>query len=349
MAFDFNGQPLNRASERKLQQLRLSLEQSLQSSRSAGFERWAFTHAALPELDFEEVDLNCRFLNRKLRLPFLIGSPGAGSAPSSEVNRRLALTAQAMGTAFAVPPQHAALSHRDLRPAYQVRSVAPDVLLFASLNAVELNYGLRKSDCLDAIEMIEADALVLQLNPLQQALQPSGLRNFRGLTEKIAALCAELPVPLIVKESGCGISVEGARKLAAAGVRALDVAGLGGMSAARVSAFRRQAAEEVELALSFCEWGIPTAEAVRECRRALPDFPLIASGGLRNGLDAAKAIALGADLCGFSQPVQPAARESEDAIRSLLGGFAWQLRVAMFCAGAQDLTRLRGASLREVM
>src|SRR5919109_4918782 len=219
MAFDFNGQPLNRVSERKLQQLRLSLEQSLQSAPSAGFEHWAFTPCALPELDFEEIDISCRFLDRRLGLPFLISSPGAGAAPSGEMNRRLALVAQATGAAFAVPSQHAGLSHRDLRPAYQVRGVAPDILLFASLNAVELNYGLRKSDCLDAIEMIGADALVLQLNALQHALQPSAARNFRGLTEKIAALSAELPVPVIVKESGCGISGEDARKLAAAGVR----------------------------------------------------------------------------------------------------------------------------------
>jgi isopentenyl-diphosphate Delta-isomerase len=348
MAFDLNGQPPARVSERKLQQLRISLEQSVQSARTAGFERWTFTHTALPEIDLAEVDTGCRFLGRKLRLPFLISSQGAGGSASTDVNRRLALVAQAMGTAFAVPSQHAGLSHRDLRATYQVRSVAPDVLLCASLNAVQLNYGLRKQDCLEAIEMIGADALVLQLNPLQQALEPSGAHKFRGLLDKIAALSAELPVPLIVKESGCGLSAEDARGLVAAGVRALDVAGLGGLSAARVSAFRREAAEEVELALVFCEWGTPTAEAVLECRRALPEVPLIASGGVRNGLEAAKAIALGADLCGFAQPVVKAAREGEDAVRSLIEGFAWQLRVAMFCAGANNLGRLRAAQLREV-
>ena len=165
--------------------------------------------------------------------------------------------------------------------------------------------------------------------------------------EKIAMLCKELPVPVIVKEVGCGISERTAALLAGAGVAAIDVAGLGGTSFARVEAFRRERPEEVELALAFSEWGIPTADALIATHRAAPALPLIASGGLRHGLDAAKAIGLGADLTGFAHAVLAAASEGEESVRRLLDGFAWQLRVAMFCAGAPTIAALKTSTLTE--
>jgi len=189
---------------------------------------------------------------------------------------------------------------------------------------------------------------VLHLNPLQEALQPEGDHNFKGLTEKIATLCAELPVPVIVKEVGCGISGPVAAQLAQAGVAAIDVAGMGGTSFARVEAFRRERPEEVELALAFSEWGIPTAEALIATHRAAPQLPLIASGGLKHGLDAAKAIAMGADLTGFAHAVLAAASEGEEPVRRLLDGFKWQLQVAMFCSGAPTIAALKTSRLTEV-
>lgn len=346
MALDATGQPVSRISERKLQHLRLSLEASVQSTRSAGFERYALPHCALPDLDLDGIDTTTTFLGRRLRLPFVISSMTGGARVATDINRRLALSAQAMGLGFGVGSQRAGLSHKDLQATYQVRTVAPDVLLFANLGAVQLNYGLRVEHCQEAVSMIGADALVLHLNPLQEALQPEGDHNFRGLVEKIAAICGGLPVPVIVKEVGCGISGPVARQLEAAGVRAIDVAGLGGTSFARIEAFRRERAEEVELALAFSEWGLPTADAIREVRQACPDLPLIASGGLRNGLEAAKAIALGTDLAGFGAPLLAAATESEAALRATLEGFAWQLRVAMFCAGTGTIGELRRAPIQ---
>ena len=348
MALDANGHPVSRISQRKLEHLRLSLEASVQSTRSAGFERFAFTHQALPELDLDAIDTSTRFLGKPLKLPFLISSMTGGAHAAGDINRRLALVAQAMGVAFGVGSQRAGLTHKDLRPTYQVRGVAPDVLLFANLGAVQLNYGLRKDECLEAIEMIGADALVLHLNPLQEALQPEGDHNFKGLVEKIGELCKTLTVPVIVKEVGCGISQDSAARLAAAGVAAIDVAGLGGTSFARVEAFRRERPEEVELALAFSEWGIPTTEALIEAHRAAPTLPLIASGGLKHGLDAAKAIALGADLTGFAHAVLAAASEGEEPVRRLLDGFAWQLRVAMFCAAAPSIAALKASPIGEV-
>jgi len=347
MTLEGAGQPLARISERKLQHLRLSLEESVQSNRAAGFEHWAFVHQALPELDLDAIDTTSSFLGRPLRLPFLLSSMTGGAHPTGDINRRLALVAQTLGLGFGVGSQRAGLSHRDLRASYQVRSVAPDVLLLANLGAVQLNDSQGPAHCREAVEMIGADALVLHLNPLQEALQPEGDHDFTGLSERIAALCRELKVPVIVKEVGCGISGPVAARLASAGVAAIDVAGVGGTSFARVEAFRRERTEDVELALAFSDWGIPTAEALRQVRATLPTMPLIASGGIRNGVDAAKAVALGADLVGFARSILRAASEGEPALRRLLEGYAWQLRVTMFCAGVASLPALKATPLVE--
>src|SRR2546430_8125685 len=228
MALDANRHPLSKIAQRKLEHLRLSLEASVQSTRSAGFERFAFSHEALPELDLDAIDLTSSFLGKPLKLPFLISSMTGGAHAAGDINRRLALVAQSAGIAFAAGSQRAGITHKDLRATYPVRGVAPDVLLFANLGAVQLNYGMRKEQALEAVEIIGADALVLPLNPLQEALRPEGDHNFRGLIEKIATLCRELPVPVIVKEVGCGISERTAGLLAGAGVAAIDVAGRGG-------------------------------------------------------------------------------------------------------------------------
>src|SRR5467141_3691845 len=318
MALDATGHPVSKIAQRKLEHLRLSLEASVQSTRSAGFDRFAFSHEALPELDLDAIDLTSSFLGKPLKLPFLISSMTGGAHAARDSNRRLSLVAQSVGIAFGVGSQRAGITHKDLRATYQVRSVAPDVLLLANLGAVQLNYGMRREQA-------------------QEAIQPEGDHNFRGLIDKIGTLCRELPVPVIVKEVGCGISERTAGLLADAGVAAIDVAGLGGTSFARVEAFRRERPEEVELALAFSEWGIPTAEALVATHRAAPQLPMIASGGLHHGLDAAKAIGLGADLTGFAHAVLAAASEGEEPVRRLLDGFAWQLRVAMFCAGAATI------------
>jgi isopentenyl-diphosphate Delta-isomerase len=340
MMQDATGKPVSRISERKLQHLRLSLEESVQSTRTAGFDRWSFIHQALPELDLDTIDTTTTFLGRRLRIPFLVSSMTGGAHAAGDINRRLALVAQSMGLAFGVGSQRAGLTHRDLRHTYQVRSVAPDILLFANLGAVQLNYGMGVDQCLEAIEMIGADALVLHLNPLQEALQQEGDHNFRGLLEKIGLIARALPVPVLVKEVGSGITGRVARQLADAGVAAIDVAGAGGTSFARVEAFRRDNADEVEMALAFSEWGIPTAEAIRQAVGAVPGTPIIASGGIKNGLDAAKALALGARLVGFAHAVLGAAAQGEEPVRRVLEGFAWQLRVAMFCAGAGTIDAL---------
>src|SRR6202158_69234 len=260
MALDANGHPVSKIAQRKLEHLRLSLEASVQSTRSAGFERYAFSHEALPELDLDAIDLTTSFLGKPLKLPFLISSMTGGAHAAGDINRRLALVAQSVGIAFGVGSQRAGITHKDLRATYQVRGVAPDVLLFANLGAVQLNYGMRKEQCLEAIEMIGADALVLHLNPLQEALPPEGDHHFRGLIEKIAPLCDELPVPVIVKAVGCGISGRTAELLMGAGVAAIDVAGVWRCCVARV-------ADVCEVRLALCAAGLRSPPPIKTTPR----------------------------------------------------------------------------------
>jgi isopentenyl-diphosphate delta-isomerase len=224
---------------------------------------------------------------------------------------------------------------------FTVRSIAPDIPLFANLGAVQLNYRYGVDECRRAVETLEADALILHLNPLQECVQTSGDTNFRGLLEKITVLCETLPVPVIAKEVGNGISAAMAQKLLAAGVAAIDVAGAGGTSWALVESERATDAHQRRLGRTFADWGLPTAECITEIRAIAPHIPLIASGGLRDGLEAAKAIALGADLAGMALPFLQAANVSEEALHELVEVLMAELTAAMFCTGCESLKALR--------
>jgi isopentenyl-diphosphate delta-isomerase len=225
--------------------------------------------------------------------------------------------------------------------------VAPDILLFANLGAVQLNYGYEVSECLRAIEIISADALVLHLNPLQEALQPEGNTNFAGLLDKIEVVCRELTIPVIVKEVGWGISEDVARKLAAAGVAGIDVAGAGGTSWGEVERYRAHDELVNNAAATFASWGIPTAESIGMARRGAPELTLIASGGIRTGLDVAKVIALSADAAGIAAPLLRAANVSTEALMVVLQEVIKVLRISMFCIGASNLKELKNSPFLE--
>jgi isopentenyl-diphosphate delta-isomerase len=222
-----------------------------------------------------------------------------------------------------------------------VRSHAPDILLFANLGAVQLNYSYGVTECLRVIDLLEADALILHLNPLQECIQPNGDTNFRGLIDKIKILCDEVSVPVIAKEVGNGISASMAQKLFDAGVAAIDVAGAGGTSWAKVESERALNAQQRRLGLTFADWGLPTAECIKSIRQIAPEIPLIASGGLRNGLDVAKAIALGADLAGLALPFLQAAAESTDAVDALVQLLIAEIVTVLFCTGNANLCQLK--------
>jgi isopentenyl-diphosphate delta-isomerase len=333
---------------RKLDHVRIVLNEDVAAKGIAtGFGAYRLPHEALPELDLAEIDTRTSFLGRPLRAPLLISSMTGGAADVTRINLILAEAAQALGVAMGVGSQRAAIRDPELAYTFQVRRVAPDIPLLANLGAVQLNYGYGVEQCRRAVEMIEADALILHLNALQEAVQPEGNTNFKGLLAKIEQVCARVGVPVIVKEVGNGIGPATARRLMEVGVWGIDVAGAGGTSWSEVERFRHTTEAGARVAGAFADWGLPTSEAIRRVRAALPRVPLIGSGGVRSGVDVAKALALGADLVGTAKPVLAPAVDGRTT-GEVIGGlraFIDELRVAMFCSGCADLAALRRLEL----
>ncbi len=339
--------------DRKAEHIRLALEQRMQLGINY-FDAYSFEHAALPEIDFDDIDPGVDFLGRRLAAPLLISSMTGGTEAAGLINRNLAAGAERTGIAVGLGSQRKALEDPAKADTFQVREVAPSVPLLANLGAVQLNYGLGVRYCLKAVEMIGADALVLHLNPLQEAIQPEGQRNFAGLLPKIGEIVRGLPVPVVVKEIGCGISAETARALVRQGIRIIDTAGVGGTSWARIEAER---AGDLDLGETFAGWGIPTPLSIQQVRSAetegagsakgVEGLTVIASGGLRNGIDVAKALALGADLAGMAFPFLQAATESPERVEEKVKRIVMELRICMFCLGVKTVAELRRVRLRK--
>ena len=330
---------------RKSDHIRINLEENVRSGLTTGLERYRFIHQALPELNLDAIDASLTLFGKRMRAPVLISSMTGGTEEARRINRNLAIAAQEHGVALGIGSQRAAIEHPELAPTFQVRGEAPDILLFANLGAVQLNYGYAIVHCRRAVEMIEADALILHLNPLQEALQPEGDTRFAGLLSKIEAVCRRLEVPVIVKEVGWGISEQAARMLAGAGVAAIDVAGAGGTSWSQVEMHRAPTEQQRQLAAAFLDWGIPTAESILAVQRAAPDVPVFASGGLRTGIDIAKSIALGATLGGMAGRLLQAAADSAEATSQVLARIVQELRLTMFAVGAANLEALHHTPL----
>jgi isopentenyl-diphosphate delta-isomerase len=330
---------------RKSDHIRINLEEDVRSGLTTGLERFHFIHRALPELDLEAVDLSQELFGRRLEAPLLISSMTGGTEEAAAINRRLAQAAQQTRIALGVGSQRAAIEHPELSSTFQVRKEAPDILLFANLGAVQLNYGYGVEQCRRAVEMIEADALILHFNALQEAVQPEGDTHFGGLASKVEQICSAFPIPVIAKEVGWGFSKEDIRLLANAGVAAIDVAGAGGTSWSQVEMHRAKTESQKRLAAAFVDWGLPTSEVIQEVRRTAPQLKVIASGGLRSGVDIAKCIALGAQLGGMASPfLKAAARSVEDVIQTI-AEIRREMQVCMFVAGAGDLEGLQRTPL----
>jgi len=330
---------------RKADHLRICLDEDVQfRAQTNGLERYRFTHCCLPELDRSDIDISTTFLGKHLGAPLLISSMTGGTELARTINYRLADVAQHYKLAMGVGSQRVAVENPQVASTFAVRSRAPDILLFANLGAVQLNYNYGLDQCLRAIELLEADALILHLNPLQEWIQPKGDTNFRGLLDKIRILCNKLPVPVVAKEVGNGISAAMAQKLLDAGVAAIDVAGAGGTSWAKVESERASNDLQRQLGITFADWGIPTAECLTSIRAVAPMIPLIASGGLRNGLEVAKAIALGADITGLALPFLKAAHESTDALDALVQLLIAEITTVLFCTGNATLSELKRAN-----
>ncbi|HEY1975759.1 MAG TPA: type 2 isopentenyl-diphosphate Delta-isomerase [Candidatus Baltobacteraceae bacterium] len=330
---------------RKADHLRINVEEDVGAKGvSAGFDAYAFEHQALPEIDLDEVDTSCELLGKKLNAPLLVSCMTGGTPEAQRINATLAQVAEAFGLAMGLGSGRALIENPGTLPTFDVRPFAPNVLLLANLGAVQLNKGYGVDHCRRLMELLQADALVLHLNALQEALQPEGDTNFRGLLAQIATLCKTLGAPVVVKEVGWGIGPTTVRALLDAGVAGIDLAGAGGTSWSEVERYRIDETWRARVAGAFAGWGIPTTECIVNARSVAPSETIIASGGIRNGIDVAKAIALGADAAGIAGPFLRAAEAAIDEARDYARELIETLRIAMFCTGARTVAELRTAT-----
>lgn len=334
---------------RKVDHIRINLEKNVQFPRlTTGLEKYRFMHNAVPELNLTDVDTSLKLFGKTLNSPILISSMTGGTEMAQNINRNLAQAAQEHNIAMGLGSQRAAIEDDTLASTYTIREVAPDIMLFANIGAVQFNYGYGVEQCQKAVDMVEADALILHFNVLQEAVQPEGDINFSGLLKKTEEICKTLEVPVIAKEVGWGFSEQNARDLANAGISAIDVAGSGGTSWSEVEYHRAPTAFHAKVARSFADWGIPTADGVKYAVNGAPNTPVFASGGLRDGIDIAKSVALGATLAGLAGPFLKVADESVEAVDLFIRELTAQLRIAMLCTSSKTLDDLREDKLHRI-
>ncbi|OYD08468.1 type 2 isopentenyl-diphosphate Delta-isomerase [Paludifilum halophilum] len=339
----------HRTEKRKSEHIDIVLNQKVTGKGvTTGFEKYRFRHCALPEIDFSEINLRTSFLGKPLQAPFLISSMTGGTDRAREINKNLATVAEERGWAMGLGSVRAAIEQPSAAYTFQLRKYAPTIPILANLGAVQLNYGYGVSECRQAIDLTEADGLILHLNSLQEVFQPEGDTRFKNLFSRIEDLCSTIEVPVGVKEVGWGIHGELARRLFESGVSFVDVAGAGGTSWSQVEKHRSKAKDPIrfQAAEAFTEWGIPTSECIVEAREKIDgEHTLIASGGMHDGVQGAKAIALGADLVGYARSLLPAAAHpTPEPLRSILERIELECRIAMFGIGAQNLTHLQGTN-----
>jgi len=319
--------------KRKKEHIEVVLKKDIQYEKSAGFEKIEFIHNALPEMDFEEVDCSTSFLGKKLKAPLIIEAMTGGFEGGEKINKALAKAAEKFGIAFGLGSQRAMLENKKDR-SYFVREVAPTIPIIGNIGAVQLRkYGVKDLEWL--VSECELDALAIHLNPLQEILQPNGDRDFSGILNRIGLVCKELSVPVIVKETGAGIDRTVAIKLKEAGVKWIDVAGAGGSSWSKVEYLRGKGV------CGFEEWGITTTESILECKGVVP---IIASGGLRSGIDCAKSIALGAEIAGAAYPFLKALNSKK--LEQTIEEWILQLKMCMFLTGSKNIEELKKARVR---
>lgn len=333
--------------DRKDSHLAICLEDQVDfySGNSNGFASYRFEHDALPEVDYAKIDLSTELFGKRLAAPLIIGAMTGGTERTGEINRRLALAAEKCQVGFALGSQRKMVREKKDSAAvssYAVRKSAPALpLLFGNIGAVQLNYGVGLAEIQELIDAVGANAFNFHLNPLQEAIQPEGDRNFSGLIAKLGEVIPRLSVPVLVKEVGSGISEMTAKKLKALPLRGVETAGAGGTSWSKIESLRTTNSTQRSTGNLFAQWGIPTAESVVVCRDNLPGLTLIASGGMRTGIEIAKAIALGANAGALALPILKAAEKSvEDAVTAI-ETIMTELRTAMFVVGAGSVKELK--------
>ena len=326
--------------DRKAEHIELSLKPEVQS-RWNYFDAYSFVHCALPEINFCDVNTRTRFLEKEINAPILISSMTGGTSSARRINENLAIAAEEQKIPLALGSQRKAIEDPAQVRTFQVRHLAPSIPILANVGAVQLNYGFGYDECKRIVDMVEADALIMHLNPLQEVLQPEGQTNFADLLPAIEKLADSLNVPVVVKEIGCGLSKSIAQKLVNSGVHVLDTAGAGGTSWARIETYR---SGDLDMGDLFAEWGIPTPVSIKQVA-GIEGVTVIGSGGIRTGLDVAKAIALGADIGGLASPFLKPAMDSAYAVTNTIDRIIHTLKIAMFCSGASDIDALKQTTL----
>lgn len=335
---------------RKVDHLKIATSEKSQVG-DPGFDKYRFIHNTLPEINFDNINTTTTFLGKKVSSPFFISCMTGGIAEGKKINRNLAKAAQKYGIAMGVGSQRVAIEHPELESLFKAREVAPDIPLLANVGLVQLNYGFGLKEYQRCVDMIDADALVVHMNPIQEIIQPEGNRNWKNLLPKLEKIVGKLSVPVIAKEVGFGLSEDVVRRLYNIGVRIFDTAGWGGTSWALVEGYRGKA--DTALGELFGQWGIPTAESIKMCSQIRSKLKIkdrrlmtiLGSGGVRNGVDMAKALALGADLVGVASPFAKAALISEEEVEKLIEKYAFELKVSMFGVGVENMIKLKKVNL----
>lgn len=335
----------NKTRNRKAEHIRISLKENVGAKQATtGFENVCFVHQSLPEIDRQKIRLSAKVFNHEFSAPIFVGAMTGGTQKAKKINGCIAAAVQKLGLGMGVGSQRAAIEKPILESTYRiVREKAPEAFLIANIGAPQLAEGYGVKEAEKAVEMIEADALAIHLNPLQEAIQPEGQANYAGVIKGIEEIAEALPVPTIVKETGAGISAEVATRLESAGVQGVDVSGAGGTSWAAVEYYRAKAVENIfrqRLGKSFWDWGIPTAASLVEVTQST-ELTVFASGGVRTGIDVAKALALNASLASASTPLLYPATESTGKVEETLNFLIEELRNTMFLVGAESVQKLQ--------
>lgn len=323
--------------QRKLEHIKICLEEDVEFNKSSKFEEFSLDHNPIPEINFDDINMSVEFLGNKLDYPLYITAITGGTDRAAKINKNLAEAAQKLGIGMGVGSQRAMIEDPSLTYTYEVRDVAPDIFLVSNLGLPQLIDGFGKDEVIRSVNSIDADALAIHFNPLQEVIQPNGDTNFKGGLEALEDL-KDLDFPIIAKETGSGFSFEKCSKLEDSGVDAINVAGAGGTSWGAVE-YYRASYEKKKLAKEFWDWGIPTAYSVIECSRT--ELPLISSGGIRTGLEVAKSIAMGAELGGLAAPLLEPALEGSEEVVAKLQEIILELKVAMFLVGAKNINELK--------
>ncbi len=337
--------------QRKKDGIEIPLQKNVQAKATSTYLEYVkLVHNAMPEIDYDDIDTSTKFLGHKFSAPIIIDSMTGGTDEATIINGRLGELAEKYGLGMGLGSQRAGLKSEELAATYSVaRKNAPNAFLIANIGGAQLAKGLTIDEARKIVKMIRANALVVHLNPLQELVQPEGEPRYKGVLAKISELAKSMDVPVIVKEVGAGISKEVAIKLEMAGISAINVAGAGGTSWAGVEKLRAEAMKDdikTHLGEMFWDWGIPTAASLIEVRKAVK-LPVVASGGLRNGLEVGKCVALGASMAAMAYPFLRAAAMSRENLFAFADTIMAELKSTMFLVGARNIPAL--ASSRYIL